>query len=356
MSVLKGITARAAVWRAAAVSVLGLCGLSACASAPADPNWAAPNRAAWQGSAPPSGYTPPLARPAFATKPAPSRNTGIASAPVSPAASAGRYKVGAPYQTQGVWYVPAEQPNYDEQGLASWYGDAFDGKPTANGETFAMQGVSAAHATLPMPSLVEVTNLENGRSLVVRLNDRGPFHPGRIIDLSRGGAERLGFLAKGTARVRVRYVGPAPLTGMGAPLTLASNAMASNAMAGASLDGPRPTRRGVVYDPPPLPVTFRPADTTGAYPAPGVNPQKGPLMAGGRFTIQAGAFAERARAETLAARLAAAGSTRITPLDRGGVRLYRVTLGSWSDAGAARATLQRLADMGVPEARISPAA
>ena len=135
------------------------------------------------------------------------------AAPRPNPSTGGRYKVGAPYQAGGLWYVPAEQPGYDETGLASWYGDALHGKPTANGEIFDMRAVSAAHATLPMPCLVEVTNLENGRHMVVRLNDRGPYHPGRIIDLSRAGAEQLGFYLKGTAKVRVRYVGPAPLDG-----------------------------------------------------------------------------------------------------------------------------------------------
>lgn len=117
-----------------------------------------------------------------------------------------RYKIGAPYEIYGVWYYPERDLNYDETGIASWYGDEFAGKPTANGETFNPSIVSAAHKTLPMPSAVRVINLENGRSLVVRVNDRGPFVSGRIIDLSREAARLLGFKDNGIARVRVQIL------------------------------------------------------------------------------------------------------------------------------------------------------
>lgn len=109
-----------------------------------------------------------------------------------------------PYTIRGVRYFPKDDPNYDETGLASWYGDPFHGRATATGEIFDMNRVSAAHKTLPLPATVEVTNLENGRVLVVRVNDRGPFVRGRIIDLSRRAAQLLGFEKQGVARVRVR--------------------------------------------------------------------------------------------------------------------------------------------------------
>ena len=105
-----------------------------------------------------------------------------------------------PYQIRGRWYQPAEQPDYDEVGLASWYGEQFHGRPTANGEMFDMHALTAAHKTLPLPSLVEVTNLANGRRIVLRVNDRGPFVDDRIIDLSRGAAEALGMLQPGRGR------------------------------------------------------------------------------------------------------------------------------------------------------------
>ena len=102
----------------------------------------------------------------------------------TPSPSTGQ-KVGKPYQIAGVWYYPAVNHDYDESGIASWYGSKFHGRPTANGEIFNMNHVTAAHPTLPLPSMVRVTNLENGRTLTVRINDRGPFAHGRILDLSR---------------------------------------------------------------------------------------------------------------------------------------------------------------------------
>ena len=117
-----------------------------------------------------------------------------------------RYKVGNPYEVAGIWYYPERDLTYDETGIASWYGDEFAGKLTANGEIFDPEVVSAAHKTLPMPSAVRVINLENGRSLVIRINDRGPFVAGRIIDLSREAARLLGFKEQGIARVRVQLL------------------------------------------------------------------------------------------------------------------------------------------------------
>lgn len=118
----------------------------------------------------------------------------------------GRYKVGTPYQIKNVWYYPKIDYEYDETGIASWYGPNFHQKRTANGEIFDQNVITAAHRTLPMPSIVRVTNLENGRSLIVRINDRGPFAHGRIIDLSRRSAQLLGFVRKGTAKTRVQIL------------------------------------------------------------------------------------------------------------------------------------------------------
>ena len=123
----------------------------------------------------------------------------------------GRYKLGSPYVIRGVRYVPRNDPHYNRVGLASWYGAQFHGRETANGEVFDAGRISAAHKTLPLPSFVRITNLTNGRTVIARVNDRGPFVTGRIIDVSRAAAARLGFLREGTARVRVTYVGPAPL-------------------------------------------------------------------------------------------------------------------------------------------------
>jgi rare lipoprotein A len=125
----------------------------------------------------------------------------------------GVYKVGQPYQVDGRWHTPREQPDYDRAGLASYYGEDFHGRRTSNGEIFDMWSLSAAHPTLPLPSYVYVTNQENGRTLLLRVNDRGPYVNDRVIDVSRAAARYLGFERRGTQRVRVRYAGRAPLTG-----------------------------------------------------------------------------------------------------------------------------------------------
>ena len=125
----------------------------------------------------------------------------------------GVYRVGAPYTVAGRVYVPEENPHYQAEGLASWYGDDFHGRETANGEVFDLNGISAAHPTLPLPCYARVTNLSNGRSLIVRVNDRGPYHGDRIIDVSMKAAHLLGFHERGTAWVRVEYVGRAPIEG-----------------------------------------------------------------------------------------------------------------------------------------------
>jgi rare lipoprotein A len=125
----------------------------------------------------------------------------------------GVYRVGTPYVVGGKTYVPEYDPNYQATGLASWYGEDFHGRLTANHEVFDLNGISAAHPTMPLPSYARVTNLSNGRSLIVRVNDRGPYHGNRIIDVSGKAAHLLGFHASGTAWVKVEYVGRAPLEG-----------------------------------------------------------------------------------------------------------------------------------------------
>lgn len=125
----------------------------------------------------------------------------------------GVYRVGKPYTVAGRVYVPEEDPHYSAVGLASWYGDDFHGRYTANGEIFDMDSISAAHPTLPLPSYVRVTNLANKKSIVVRVNDRGPYVGNRVIDLSVKTAKLLGFYGRGVAKVKVDYVGRAPLEG-----------------------------------------------------------------------------------------------------------------------------------------------
>jgi rare lipoprotein A len=125
----------------------------------------------------------------------------------------GVYHVGGPYSINGRFYFPTENPSYRAEGIASWYGPDFHGRLTANGEIYDMHSISAAHATMPLPSYARITNLDSGRSIIVRVNDRGPFASGRVIDVSIGAAKALDFYRRGVAPVRVEYVGPAPLEG-----------------------------------------------------------------------------------------------------------------------------------------------
>lgn len=140
----------------------------------------------------------------------------------NPPKGGGRYQVGQPYTVRGKVYVPQEDPNYRAAGNASWYGSDFHGRRTANGEIFSANAITGAHPTLPLPSYVRVTNQENGRSIVVRVNDRGPYLPGRIMDLSHRAAEMLGYVNNGSAQVQVEYVGKAPLEGDDTRALLAS--------------------------------------------------------------------------------------------------------------------------------------
>ncbi|WP_370868974.1 septal ring lytic transglycosylase RlpA family protein [Ectorhizobium quercum] len=149
----------------------------------------------------------------------------------------GRYMVGKPYAVKGKTYVPKEDPGYNKTGLASWYGSAFHGRLTANGEVYDQQHLSAAHPTFPLPSYARVTNVDTGSSVVVRVNDRGPFHQGRIIDVSNKAAELLDFKRAGTGRVNVQYMGQAPLDGHDMPFLMASYVRKGDRLPSVAPDG-----------------------------------------------------------------------------------------------------------------------
>ncbi len=229
--------------------------------------------------------------------------------------AAGRWGVNGtmkPYAVGGVRYVPRDQPGYDKVGLASWYAEQGPHRRTADGEVFDASTASGAHTTLPLPCWVEVTNLDNGRRIRLRVNDRGPFAHGRILDVSRRAAQDLGFLDKGMARVRVRYVGPAGAT---QPL-LAPPAV----LAAAS--------------PPPPEIVEAAAHASAAH-------------------IQAGAFGTRAAAERAAASLSGEGAASIEPVEHNGATLYRVVIvcPGGADPGAVR---DRIAAAGFDGARVTP--
>jgi rare lipoprotein A len=183
----------------------------------------------------------------------------------------GVYRVGSPYVVAGRVYVPEDNPHYHAEGIASWYGSDFHGRATANGEIFDAESISAAHPTLPLPSYVRVTNLSNGRSLIVRVNDRGPYAHNRIIDVSTKAAHLLGFYDRGTVPVRVEYVGRAPLEGSDDRIleaTLRTNEPAPTPwnvkLAATSIMPPFPSQPPPVRSP-----RFASVTTSDAYPAPG---------------------------------------------------------------------------------------
>lgn len=190
----------------------------------------------------------------------------------------GRDQVGKPYQIKGKWYYPKEQPGYSKAGKASWYGDAFHGRLTANGEIYDMTHLSAAHPTMPLPSYARVTNLKNGSSVIVRVNDRGPYAHGRIIDLSKRAAEMLDYTHSGIAEVKVDYVGRAPLDGSDDEYLLASykpgggmpdpsDGMPTGVMI--AMAGPTPT--GLVAAAPAAASAFPGTLTNSGQPAPAAN-------------------------------------------------------------------------------------
>lgn len=189
----------------------------------------------------------------------------------------GQYLVGRPYRVAGRTYVPTENPGYTAVGMASWYGAAFHGRRTSNGEVYDMASITAAHPTMPLPSYARVTNLGNGYSVIVRVNDRGPFHGGRVMDVSSRTADILNFKGAGTAKIKVEYVGRAPMEGSddnalfaslrtdGSPASLPGYAAPAETMiadAGPSLFGGFGSPGRSAPPPPPEPVVTRPEPPT----------------------------------------------------------------------------------------------
>ena len=235
----------------------------------------------------------------------------------------GTYKVGSPYQIEGVWYYPAEEPDYGETGIASWYGVPFHGKRTANGAIYDMNALTAAHRTLPMPFHVRVTNLDNGRSLVLTINDRGPYARGRIIDVSRRAAQLLGFQKKGTALVRVE------------------------AVAG---QGRRQPLIAEVEDPE---APSLPASPTGSVERQALS-EIASIDSGEGLSmfIQAGAFSSPDNAQRLSDALAQFGEARTTMVTVDGTAVYRVRLGPVTTLEGAEALLERIIGAGHLDAHL----
>lgn len=268
--------------------------------------------------------------------------------------NAGVYKIGQPYQVDNIWYYPREQPDYDETGIASWYGPTFYGRRTANGELYDGNALTAAHKTLPMPVNVRVTNLENGKSLIVRVNDRGPYARGRIIDLSKRAAELLDVVQTGTARVRVTYIGRANLNGAPPEETPPAIANALPAVPTGKVDvAGLAIVPGAVVAPPTktrkMPTAPIPAEMF-ADNQPTGQVIRVPVPAVTHLYVQLGAFSRLENAKALLEKVG--GDLRISTLQRGGQTLYRVRSAPLASVADADAVLARLTGAGANDAHI----
>ena len=314
----------------------------------------------------------PLALAACQTAPSPPAVT----APPLPAATAdvgGIYKVGTPYQVEGIWYYPAEDYGYTQEGIASWYGTDFHGKSTANGDRYNMNDLTAAHPTLPMPCVVKITNLENGKVLKVTVNDRGPFHSTRIIDVSKHAAQLLGFYEAGTARVRVEIDPQESMTlknlamAKHPPEMPAITASPRGTVLASSLEPAARTNDGNVAVPardvkpvslpapkPDIKPTAKPPVQTATLTPVPTTPAAKPAAKAGALAIfvQAGAFAEEANARKLEQQLGELGQVHIIPGTAKKKKVYRVRLGPVADAPTAAALLGKIKAYGYNDAKV----
>jgi rare lipoprotein A len=299
-------------------------------------------------------------------------------------AQRGTYKIGAPYKIDGVTYTPQEEFNHVETGVASWYGPGFHGKSTANGEAYDQSARTAAHRTLQMPSIVRVTNLDNGMSTVVRVNDRGPFARSRVIDLSRTAAQELDIVRNGTAHVRIDQlqaeslaVKDVAISGGGPAEQQAAVAQVSSgryAPAQAPVQ-PAPVQTAAYVPPPePAPVYTQPAPTQPVWPtsqrgaavepAPAYAPpaSAGPTIASlasgttlqpsSGFYVQTGAFTTPENAERQRGAVSSYGASEISQASAGGRDVYRVRLGPYTTPDAAGIVADRLKRSGYGDARV----
>jgi rare lipoprotein A len=254
----------------------------------------------------------------------------------------GKYHVGSPYKIAGRTYTPHEQPGYTKVGLASWYGEAFHRRKTSNGEWFDMETMTAAHPTLPLPSYAKVTNLENGKQVIVRVNDRGPFVDTRVMDLSKRAADSLGYRNKGIAKVKVQLIGPAPLHDSNAHMMAMNDAMNSGAsmnqiaaMAQGGADVQVATAR----------ARKKPVVAMEETQVAEVTPQSG-------YMVRVAVFHDRANADSAYQALAEYGPTQIVKAVGASGPLYRVEIGPIESEQDAQVALNNAVSSGYEDARI----
>lgn len=304
--------------------------------------------------------------------------------------SGGVYKIGTPYEVSGKWYYPKEDYGYEETGIASWYGPDFHNGITANGEVYDMHAMTAAHRTLPLPSIVRVTNLENGKSVILRVNDRGPFVSNRIIDVSKLAAERLGFHEQGTTHVKVEIMAEESQALKYAMLggdADAKNSYKSNtkttqvnleddfdiveassetneiSFVSAQESEAKPYTSSIrsITKPPAKPVVKQEPLTTQAVKKVTAPTEKTVVKetlksvevakTNGLF-VQVGAFSSQENAKGFASELASYGNTVISPTTINGKDVYRVRLGPYSSGKEALAILDKMRKTGYKDSRI----
>jgi rare lipoprotein A len=259
----------------------------------------------------------------------------------------GRRHVGKPYEVAGNKFYPRHDPSYDRVGVGSWYGPKFHKRMTSNGEWFDMNELTAAHTTMQLPSYAKVTNKSNGRTVIVRVNDRGPFVNDRIIDLSRRAADEIGFRAQGKAKVRVQYIGPAPLKDPDYGHLAAMNAELRRGtplgqmVAGANL------RNGRYGDAEPR---YASTDTSTATSS--IAPASGNAL----YFVQVAAFSDPANAERTRSNLSDLGTVLVESVSGSFGPVYRVRVGPVSDEGQAQAALHAVRARGHHDARLQAAA
>jgi rare lipoprotein A len=318
-----------------------------------------------------------------ASKPKAPPSAQAEAASTAAAKPKGYYKIGTPYQVEGAWYYPGVDYGYDETGIASWYGPDFHGKFTANGELYDMNDLTAAHPTLPLPSVVRVTNLENGRSIVVRVNDRGPYVRGRIIDLSRRAAQLIGMIGTGTAKVRVQVLADeshqvALLAQQGEipPVERIAAAVPPPKVTAQELAPPS----GVARAPTPPPTVAAPrvaaqprsnplipsaeaaapnppvqiADLAPPKSLPPANDNQVRVVAvkPSSIFVQVGAFGQYDNANRLRAKLLHMGPSKITQVNVDGQPFFRVRLGPTASVADADSLLDQVVKAGYHDARI----
>ena len=273
--------------------------------------------------------------------------------------SKGTFKVGSSYKVAGQWYKPRETYSFEQTGVASWYGPNFHGKKTANGETFDMYEITAAHKTLQMPSLIRVTNLENGRSIIARVNDRGPFSKNRILDVSKRGAELLGFKNQGTARVKIQVLAEESRHAAAIAKQGGSTRGIEVAMNQKGYQTPgrvTPTRQPSVQPTVARNANVAPVEVAQLEPAPTPRAQMSPYFETShniglnKLYVQAASFGDEAKAKSVADTLKDFGDAHVQRAVVNGRNYFRVRIGPLQNEPQANQVVARLASAGRDDA------